>query len=226
MLKRCTTTTPVRPGRSAMPATHSRTDAYSSRQPSSIPRTLCSRRIDRRPGSARGGPVWIVDPLDGARESPSPDATTGPCTSRSGNTPTRAWPAGAVALPAVGIVLSTTEAARVAAGHRLPPSSHGQPSARTGRSHTTASRRHARRRRRLPRLRRREGHGGRARPRRTAYVHSGGQYEWDSATPAAVAPTRPGCTRHASTDRRSSTTDRARGSPTWSCAGRSWPTRC
>ncbi len=58
-----------------------------------------------------------------------------------------------------------------------------------------------------------------------AYVHAGGQYEWDSAAPVAVARA---AGLHTSRHRRLarwSTTRRTSCCPTWSCAVPSWPTR-
>ncbi len=53
------------------------------------------------------------------------------------------------------------------------------------------------------------------------YVHAGGQYEWDSCAPVAVADRRAACTPAASTDHRCATATPTRGSPTSSCAARS-----
>ena len=51
------------------------------------------------------------------------------------------------------------------------------------------------------------------------YVHAGGQYEWDSAAPVAVALAG-GSTPAAWTARPSGTPNPTRGSPTWWCATR------
>lgn len=133
---------------------------------------------DREPGSGR---VWIVDPLDGTREFGEPGRSD--------------WAvhvalaegtdliAGAVALPAEDVVLSTVQAPRCPApGSRLriavsrsrPPAFVKQiadvldaemvPMGSAGAKIASVIRGTA-----------------------DAYVHAGGQYEWDSAAPVAVA---------------------------------------
>ena len=184
LLLSCATTTPVRRGRSAMPATHSRTATCSSCSPPSTPtdRVLSEESADdrRRLDADR---VWIVDPLDGTREFTEPGrndwAVHVALWERD-----RGLTAGAVALPAVGIVLSTAEPPV------LPPVGDRPWRVIVSRS-------------RAPVVARRVAHaldadvvylgsaGAKAMAvvlgHADAYVHSGGQYEWDSAAPAAVA---------------------------------------
>lgn len=131
-----------------------------------------------RLGCAR---VWIVDPLDGTREFGEPPRTD--------------WAvhvalvmdheavAGAVALPARGLVLSTAEAPRV------PPAT-GRPRLAVSRSRAPAWARSLA-----------GSLGAELVPMGSAgakamavvlgevdvYAHAGGQYEWDSAAPVAVA---------------------------------------
>lgn len=126
--------------------------------------------------------VWIVDPLDGTREFSEPPRTD--------------WAvhvalvvdgeavAGAVALPAQGLTLGTAEPSAGVAGRRGPP--------RILVSRTRPTE-HA--------LLLADQLGGELVPMGSAgakamavvldqgdvYVHSGGQYEWDSAAPVAVA---------------------------------------
>ena len=57
------------------------------------------------------------------------------------------------------------------------------------------------------------------------YVHAGGQYEWDSAAPVAVARAA-GLHTSRIDGRRWSTTGPIRSCPTWWCAARNTPTRC
>jgi 3'(2'), 5'-bisphosphate nucleotidase len=132
--------------------------------------------------------VWIVDPLDGTREYGEPGRTdwavhvalwvSGELT------------AGAVALPARGLVLSTAEAVRIGG-----PT--GTPERRPGPMRIVVSRS------RPPEFVQRlaENAGAVLVPMGSAgakaaavilgeadgYVHAGGQYEWDSAAPVAVA---------------------------------------
>ena len=141
--------------------------------------------------------VWIVDPLDGTREFGEPGRTDwavhvalwerGALTAGALNT--GALAAGAVALPAQGQVLATT------APPVVPPVS--RPAGPGGRLRVVVSR--TRPPAFLDRLS--EGMGvtlvplGSAgakaavvlRGEADAYIHAGGQYEWDSAAPAAVA---------------------------------------
>ena len=57
-----------------------------------------------------------------------------------------------------------------------------------------------------------------------AYVHAGGQYQWDNAAPVVVARAA-ACTAVGSTARRSSTTRTTPRCPTSSCAVPSWRSR-
>ena len=126
--------------------------------------------------------VWIIDPLDGTREFAEPDradwAVHVALWERGELT------AGAVALPAEGTVLST------AGDHRLPARPAGPVRLAVSRSrppqlvHGLAERLGAR-------LVPMGSAGVKAmsvvRGETDAYVHAGGQYEWDSAAPVAVA---------------------------------------
>jgi 3'(2'), 5'-bisphosphate nucleotidase len=126
--------------------------------------------------------VWIVDPLDGTREYGEPGRTD--------------WAvhvalavdgepvAGAVALPALGLTMSTGQPSR------LPPTSHGPLRIVVSRSRAPGVAFE------LARLLQAEiiemGSAGAktmavVRGDADAYVHAGGQYEWDSAAPIAVA---------------------------------------
>jgi 3'(2'), 5'-bisphosphate nucleotidase len=139
--------------------------------------------------------VWIVDPLDGTREFGEPGRTDWAvhvalwerAALSAGAAPTAGaagLTAGAVALPAQDCVLSTAEP-------RPAPPAHG------GRLRIVVSR--TRPPAFLPRLSETTdvtlvplgSAGAKAaaviRGEADAYVHSGGQYEWDSAAPVAVA---------------------------------------
>ena len=126
--------------------------------------------------------VWIVDPLDGTREFSEP--------------PRSDWAvhvaivvdgvavAGAVALPGLGVTLST------AAPPVPPPAVEGPPRILVSRTRPTAHAQHLA-----------DALDGELVPMGSAgakamavvrgeaeiYAHSGGQYEWDSAAPVAVA---------------------------------------
>ncbi|HQV57278.1 MAG TPA: 3'(2'),5'-bisphosphate nucleotidase CysQ [Ilumatobacteraceae bacterium] len=130
----------------------------------------------------QAGRVWIIDPLDGSREYGELDRSD--------------WAvhvalaideipvAGAVALPALGVTLATDEPPEV------PSALSGGPRILVSRTRPTA---HAQRLADLL--------GGTLVPMGSAgakamavvrgegdiYAHSGGQYEWDSAAPVAVA---------------------------------------
>jgi len=151
------------------------------------------------------GRVWIVDPLDGTREfgdagrtdwavhvalweRSRPGRAGGPpgTGARQAPAPPGTLTAGAVALPALGEMLST------AAPSPAPPA--GRPA---GRLRVVVSR--SRPARFLPRMAGLLGAdllplgsaGAKVaavlQGRADAYVHAGGQYEWDSAAPVAVA---------------------------------------
>ncbi|HSL58413.1 MAG TPA: 3'(2'),5'-bisphosphate nucleotidase CysQ [Acidimicrobiales bacterium] len=134
------------------------------------------------PARLRSSRVWIVDPLDGTREY--------------GEHPRVDWAVhvalavdgiplvGAVSLPAQGLVFSTDSAGA------LPPPTDGGPTFVVSRSRPPAVARAVA-----------EQLGGRLLPMGSAgakamavvrgladvYLHAGGQYEWDSCAPAAVA---------------------------------------
>ena len=110
-------------------------------------------------------------------------ATTGPCTSRSGSAASS--PAGAVALPARGAVRSSPDAGP-AAGPASAVRSGSRSAGPARRPWRHPAGRGARRRAGADGLGRRQGRR-RARGEVDAYVHAGGQYEWDSAAPVAVA---------------------------------------
>jgi 3'(2'), 5'-bisphosphate nucleotidase len=129
--------------------------------------------------------VWIVDPLDGTREFGEPGRTDWAVHVALWERGTLT--AGAVALPAQGQVLATAE----------PPSRPAPPVPPGGQLRLLVSR--TRPPEFMPRL---AGlvagtlvplgsAGAKAaaviRGEADAYVHGGGQYEWDSAAPAAVA---------------------------------------
>jgi 3'(2'), 5'-bisphosphate nucleotidase len=125
--------------------------------------------------------VWIVDPLDGTREYAEDRADWA--------VHVALWcegelTAGAIALPGLGTVLSTAEPplspvetpgrARIAVSRTRPPALAARVAGRIGAE--------------LIRL----GSAGYKTAsvvlgQVDAYVHAGGQYEWDSAAPAAVA---------------------------------------
>jgi len=127
--------------------------------------------------------VWIVDPLDGTREFSEPDRD-------DWAVHVALWEAGevaaaAVALPARDLVLSTPEVAappprdararlRIVVSRTRPPRIAEQLAARTG-----------------AQLVRMGSAGAKTAAvvlgEADAYVHAGGQYEWDSAAPVGVA---------------------------------------
>jgi 3'(2'), 5'-bisphosphate nucleotidase len=158
---------------------------------------LAAQLSERRPGDAvlseegrddlarlDADRVWIVDPLDGTREFGEPDRT-------DWAVHVALWErgeltAGAVALPAQGTVLSTAEP---------PPVPPAPPAGQPVRVLVSRTRPPAL----LDRLAQEieltlipmGSAGAKAaeviRGTADAYVHSGGQYEWDSAAPVAVA---------------------------------------
>jgi 3'(2'), 5'-bisphosphate nucleotidase len=133
------------------------------------------------PSRLRAERVWIVDPLDGTREFGELDRS-------DWAVHVALWEAGelvagAVALPAQGVTLRTPSVA-------LAPGRDGPPRIVVSRTRPPALAEHVR-----ARL------GGELVPMGSAgakmcavvqgaadvYVHAGGQYEWDSAAPVAVA---------------------------------------
>jgi 3'(2'), 5'-bisphosphate nucleotidase len=138
--------------------------------------------------------VWIVDPLDGTREFGEPPRTDWAVHVALWERGTLT--AGAVALPAQGQVLATAEPpAAPASGRPAAGGAGGQQPA--GPLRLLVSR--TRPPEFMPRLAELVGGtmvplgsaGAKAaaviRGEAEAYVHGGGQYEWDSAAPAAVA---------------------------------------
>ena len=140
--------------------------------------------------------VWIIDPLDGTRQYGEPGrGDWGVHVALAVNgVPV----VGAVALPAEGVTLSTADPPSLPPLPPLAPLPRATPGGRPGR------------RRRVIASRSRPGHDARAvaaaldaelvalgsvgakvaqviRGGADAYVHSGGQSEWDSAAPVAVA---------------------------------------
>ena len=132
-------------------------------------------RLKRRAGVDRR-PAWTAP-----GSSPNSAAKTGPCTSRCGN-PVQLV-AGAVALPAQGVTLATPDPAP-------PPAHTGEPRIVVSRTRPPAIALQVR-----DRLDGTLVEMGSAGAKVAAviqgladvYVHAGGQYEWDSAAPVAVA---------------------------------------
>ena len=126
--------------------------------------------------------VWIIDPLDGTREFGEPPRTDWAVhvALTTGGTPI----AGAVALPGLDLVLQTGEPPSIAAAHDGPPRlavSRTRPPACTqllvdAMDATLVEMGSA---------------GAKAmavvRGEVDVYAHAGGQYEWDSCAPVAVA---------------------------------------
>jgi len=125
--------------------------------------------------------VWIVDPLDGTREFSEPDRD-------DWAVHVALWQdgelaAGAVALPAQGVVLATPEVA-------APPPGPASPRIMVSRTRPPAAAQRVCDR--LDGTLMEMGSAGAkvaavVQGRAEVYVHSGGQYEWDSAAPVAVA---------------------------------------
>ena len=143
------------------------------------------------PARLTAGRVWIVDPLDGTREFGDAGRADWAVHVALWEKARGGLTAGAVALPAQDQVLSTVSPPRRA-------SQHGPPSARpAGRLRIVVSR--TRPAPFLPRMAELLGADlvplGSAGAKVAAvlnaeceaYVHAGGQYEWDSAAPVAVA---------------------------------------
>lgn len=135
------------------------------------------------PARGRAARVWIVDPLDGTREFGEPGRT-------DWAVHVALWAggrlaAGAVTLPALGVTLSTAD----------PPAPPSEPVPARPRIVVSRTRPPAEAHRLRTAL---DGElvamgsaGAKAMAvvtgRADAYVHAGGQYEWDSAAPVAVA---------------------------------------
>jgi 3'(2'), 5'-bisphosphate nucleotidase len=142
-----------------------------------------SAHVDHPPPGS-GGRTWIVDPVDGTREFSEPPRTDWAVhvALAEDGVPT----AGAVALPGLGVTLSTLEPPAV---EDLPPVSD-HPRMVVSRSRPPAEA-----------IAACEALGGElvemgsagakvmavVRGEVDCYVHSGGQYEWDSCAPVAVA---------------------------------------
>lgn len=158
-------------------------------------RFLADRLAAARPGDAvlseeapddgarlQADRVWIIDPLDGTREFSEPPRWDWAVHVALvvGQRPA----AGAVALPAAGLTLSTLDPPET------PPGGGGPPRLAASRNRIT-----------FPVLRAAEALGAElvlmgsagakamavVRGQADAYVHSGGQREWDSCAPVAVA---------------------------------------
>lgn len=149
-------------------------DAVLSEEGADDPVRLSSRR------------VWIVDPLDGTREFSEPDrddwAVHVALWDRSAGQD-GALVAGAVALPAQGVTLATPDVAAPAPGP-------GAPRIVVSRTRPPAVALQVRDH--LDGVLVEMGSAGAkvaavVQGRAEVYVHAGGQYEWDSAAPVAVA---------------------------------------
>jgi 3'(2'), 5'-bisphosphate nucleotidase len=130
----------------------------------------------------RADRVWIIDPLDGTREygePPRTDWAVHVALTHQGRPV-----AGAVALPALGVVLST------ASPPPPPPPGEGPPRVIVSRSRPPAAATFLTER--LGGVKVEMGSAGAkamavVRGEADVYAHSGGQYEWDSCAPVAVA---------------------------------------
>lgn len=134
---------------------------------------------DRRPGADR---IWIIDPLDGTREFSEPPRTDWAV--HVALVIAEAPAAGAVSLPALGLTLSTLDPPELDPHPAVPPRlvvSRSRPPALIPQladslgAETIAM-----------------GSAGAktmavVRGQAELYLHSGGQYEWDSCAPVAVA---------------------------------------
>jgi 3'(2'), 5'-bisphosphate nucleotidase len=126
--------------------------------------------------------VWIVDPLDGTREFGEPPRTDWAV--HVALTIDGRPVAGAVALPALGITLSTLHPPPP------PPASPSAPRVIVSRSRPPAAATYLAERLEGPLIEMGSA-GAKAmavvRGEADIYAHSGGQYEWDSCAPVAVA---------------------------------------
>ncbi|MGI9164338.1 MAG: 3'(2'),5'-bisphosphate nucleotidase CysQ [Mycobacterium sp.] len=133
------------------------------------------------PVRLRADRVWIVDPLDGTREfseSDRDDWAVHVALWQDGE-----LVAGAVALPAQGVTLATP-------GVSAPPPPPGTPRILVSRTRPPAAAMQVREK--LDAILVEMGSAGAkvaavVQGRAEIYVHAGGQYEWDSAAPVAVA---------------------------------------
>lgn len=133
------------------------------------------------PVRLRADRVWIVDPLDGTREFSESDRD-------DWAVHVALWcdgelVAGAVALPAQGVTLATP-------GVSAPPPPPGTPRILVSRTRPPAAAMQVREK--LDAILVEMGSAGAkvaavVQGRAEIYVHAGGQYEWDSAAPVAVA---------------------------------------
>jgi 3'(2'), 5'-bisphosphate nucleotidase len=130
------------------------------------------------PARLRAGRVWIVDPLDGTREFGEPPRTDWAVhvALTEGGVPV----AGAVALPALDLVLATGTPPATGGPPRVIVSRSRPPAAATFLAEQLAGE-----------LVEMGSAGAKAmavvRGEADVYAHSGGQYEWDSCAPVAVA---------------------------------------
>ncbi len=145
-------------------------DALLSEEAADDPRRLGSRR------------VWVIDPLDGTREFSEPGR--GDWAVHVALTVDERPAAGAVSLPALGLTLSTLHPPR------LPPARPGRPRLVVSRSRPPAAA-DAVAEALDAELVSLGSAGAKAmavvRGDADIYVHAGGQYEWDSCAPTAVA---------------------------------------
>jgi 3'(2'), 5'-bisphosphate nucleotidase len=132
--------------------------------------------------------VWIVDPLDGTREFGEPPRTDWAVHvalwERAAAGDGHGLTAGAVALPALGQVLATADSPAATTRHTGPPRLV------VSRSRPPAAATHLRDA--LGGILVEMGSAGAKtmailRDEADVYAHSGGQFEWDSAAPVAVA---------------------------------------
>ena len=163
------------------------TAALAARRPGDV---VLSEEGADNPARLTASRVWIVDPLDGTREFGEPGRTDWAVHvalwQRTGSAGTGELTAGAVALPAQGQILSTA----APAGRRPGPETDARVRIVVSRT-------------RAPRLVQdisdlieaelvpMGSAGAKVAAvvcgQADAYVHAGGQYEWDSAAPVAVA---------------------------------------
>ena len=144
---------------------------------------VLSEESRRQPARGRAAAVWIIDPLDGTREFAEPAATTGPCTSpwsstagrRGGRRPPGRRPLSRHGTPVPVVPAAMAGAPRLVVS-RTRPTAHAQ-CLRDGV--------------RRPSWSTMGSAGAKAMAvvlgDADVYAHSGGQHEWDSAAPVAVA---------------------------------------